>query len=69
MEEAKICSICGRPYIGFGNNAQPVNNERCCDSCNINIVVPRRIMDVKVSKYLKEGGSLNEIARELSNMQ
>jgi hypothetical protein len=49
----KICSICQRefsPLICFeqyvmehGNNAQPVNDGRCCDKCNQNIVVPARI--------------------------
>ena len=42
-----ICSICGKNYEGYGNNAQPVNNGRCCDECNITIVVPRRFQDAK----------------------
>lgn len=42
-----ICSICGKNYEGYGNNAQPVNNGRCCDECNIKIVVPRRFQDTK----------------------
>lgn len=42
-----ICSICGKNYEGYGNNAQPVNNGRCCDECNITIVVPRRFLDAK----------------------
>lgn len=41
----KNCSICGKKYDGYGNNAQPVNNGRCCDDCNSTIVVPRRITD------------------------
>ena len=24
-----ICSICGKHYEGYGNNAQPVNDGRC----------------------------------------
>ncbi len=39
------CSICGKKYEGYGNNAQPVNNGRCCDNCNATIVVPRRLQD------------------------
>ena len=42
-----ICSICGKNYEGYGNNAQPVNNGRYCDECNITIVVPRRFQDAK----------------------
>lgn len=39
-----ICSICGKEYQGFGNNAQPVNNGRCCDKCNSNAVIPARLL-------------------------
>lgn len=39
----KICSICGKAYTGYGNNAQPVNNGRCCDDCNGMVVIPARL--------------------------
>lgn len=47
------CSICGleiKPhpvtsYVG-GNNAWPVNEGRCCDTCNETVVVPRRLADM-----------------------
>jgi hypothetical protein len=39
----KICSICHRNYVGFGNNAEPVNSGRCCDDCNSTIVIPARL--------------------------
>lgn len=42
-----ICSICGEHYEGYGNNAQPVNDGRCCNKCNGTIVVPRRFQDAK----------------------
>lgn len=41
----EVCSICGKKYSGYGNNARPVNDGRCCDECNSTIVVPRRIQD------------------------
>lgn len=41
-----ICSICGNKYIGYGNNARPINDGRCCNACNSQIVIPRRIQDV-----------------------
>lgn len=41
-EEKHICSICNKEYVGYGNNAQPVNDGRCCDKCNLNIVLPAR---------------------------
>ena len=37
-----ICSICGKKYEGYGNNAQPINNGRCCDECNRTKVLARR---------------------------
>lgn len=43
------CSICD-DEIGVkgtwtqGNNAQPMNNGRCCDGCNEGIVVPARVL-------------------------
>lgn len=42
---SNICSICGKSYEGYGNNAYPVNYKRCCDNCNTTVVVPRRIQD------------------------
>jgi len=38
-----VCSICLNLYRGFGNNAQPVNNGRCCDDCNMTRVLPERL--------------------------
>lgn len=38
-----ICSICFKEYTHWGNNAWPVNEGRCCDTCNTNIVIPARI--------------------------
>lgn len=40
---ARVCCICGRRYAGFGNNADPVKHGRCCDDCNIAIVIPARL--------------------------
>ena len=39
----ETCSICGKKYKGYGNNARPVNDGRCCDDCNDNVVIPKRI--------------------------
>jgi hypothetical protein len=39
-----ICSICEQVYVGFGNNARPINSGRCCDDCNALEVIPARIM-------------------------
>jgi len=51
-----ICSICGNVIlsnsIGWesGNNAEPINNGRCCDKCNFEVVLPVRIKALKRGK-------------------
>lgn len=43
------CSICNKDIPvkdggwSEGNNAQPVNDGRCCDECNMAVVVPARL--------------------------
>jgi len=41
-----ICSICQEPIPEwewkYGNNAQPVNDGRCCGRCNTHVVIPAR---------------------------
>ena len=40
------CALCTGSYTGFGNNPQPVLediNDRVCDDCNWNKVIPARI--------------------------
>lgn len=41
----KICCICGCEYTGYGNNAEPVMKGRCCDKCNVSIVIPQRMKE------------------------
>jgi hypothetical protein len=43
----KTCSICHEHYIGFGNNAWPVNKGRCCDECNAHVVIPMRLLELR----------------------
>ena len=43
MKEKHICSICGVQITGYGNCSQPVKEGRCCDRCNVEVVIPRRI--------------------------
>lgn len=43
-EQKYVCCICGKEFIGYGNNPAPVKESgRCCDECNATIVVPTRI--------------------------
>lgn len=60
-----ICSICkfdveplvkeGRVIWDQGNNAWPVNDGRCCDECNTQIVTPARITNM-IRERQKEKG-------------
>ena len=42
-DETGTCSICGRRYQNRGHNAQPVDDGRYCDHCNVAVVVPTRL--------------------------
>lgn len=37
------CVICGEPITGYGNNAEPYKEGRCCDACNMKFVIPARL--------------------------
>jgi hypothetical protein len=46
------CSICQLeiPAVGdwtHGNNAEPVNDGRCCDECNALVVIPARLTQMR----------------------
>ena len=47
-----ICSICEITKINeFGtssHNAQPINDGRCCDTCNLMYVIPQRIKEMEI---------------------
>ena len=43
MNEENVCVICGTPLNGYGNNADPVADGRCCDDCNVAFVIPARM--------------------------
>ena len=50
-----ICCICGKESSGYGNNPVPIAyNGRCCDTCNIKVVIPRRFKDKDVIKILDD---------------
>ncbi len=51
--EQKNCSICGEEYVGYGNNAHPVNNGRCCDICNMLVVIPTRARHQSQYMFIK----------------
>ena len=45
-EEKKVCCLCGQEIDGYGNNPEPIStneDDRCCDSCNLEKVIPARL--------------------------
>lgn len=42
FEVMKKCSVCGNYFIGYGNNAYPINEGECCNKCNIEVVARER---------------------------
>lgn len=52
-KEVGTCSICGNIYTHWGNNAQPINNGRCCDNCNYMKVLPARIDEMRMKQRSK----------------
>lgn len=48
------CCFCGKVITGYGNDPQPlVDNyceNRCCDECNANVVIPERIKRLTIYK-------------------
>ena len=53
MNEKHICCICGKEFIGWGNNPYPITDEEdevCCDECNYSEVLPARIEQLRQMK-------------------
>lgn len=61
MESPKMtCCFCGKPLNKYGGNStsggfnaeeehtKHHDNDRCCDECNMNIVIPRRFEVLKL---------------------
>ena len=44
-EKTFLCSLCGLPTEGMGNNPEPIlpYDKRCCGDCNMNFVIPARL--------------------------
>ena len=44
-----LCGICGKEFEGYGNNPEPVkpfDEGVCCDECNNDVVIPKRLEDL-----------------------
>ncbi len=40
------CILCGKPFQGWGHDANPLAHGRCCDDCNFK-VIDARILALK----------------------
>ena len=47
-----ICVICYEPIEGYGHNARPYTEGRCCDVCNVSWVIPMRVRLMRVGQRL-----------------
>lgn len=68
-EEEHICSITGRKYTGYGNNAYPFEG-RCCDWANERYVISARMSGFSPELIKSYGGNkmfANLMDRALSN--
>ena len=64
-DHTQVCHICGKTFIGYGNNPYPVAKDGlCCDDCNEVVVCMRLWLDSNHDwlKGLVDGLPLNEIA-------
>src|SRR5262245_27137823 len=62
MTPVKACSICGGAMVGFGNDAWPLNGDRCCDQCNAERVIPAlRLQEPDAKRERSNGGGLQMI--------
>ena len=48
------CVICHDPIIGWGHNARPLADGRCCDDCNVDVITSR----INVLKELHRRGEI-----------
>lgn len=57
MKEKHVCCICKEEFTGFGNNPAPLpvkENDRCCDECNEQVIIPIRIYLLSKKKRPKK---------------
>ena len=59
--EKKVCVICGKEYEGYGNNAQPVKDGKCCDKCNQEVVIPARIKKMGIKEEVEDLDAATEL--------
>ena len=49
------CCFCKVKIMGYGNNPRPLTSlGRCCDNCNLEHVIPARMISLKAIKNYAE---------------
>ena len=54
-----VCVLCGEKFEGFGNNPVPVAQDgRCCDMCDENKVIVKRLDNLSKGLYPYTGNPI-----------
>jgi hypothetical protein len=62
MTPVQGCSSCGGAIVGFGYDAWPMNDDRCCDQCKSERVIPAlRLQGREAKREGSNGGTLQMI--------
>ena len=48
--EGQVCALCEGTYDEYGNNGYPLTEERVCDECNADKVIPARMASESFKK-------------------
>lgn len=48
-----LCVLCIESITGYGNNAEPVAQGTCCDSCNISFELQERLRLLPTIRFLE----------------
>lgn len=69
------CSICKFTIAGYGHNADPVAEGKCCDICNFGKVIPARVQafnelvaDLSEPEMPEGGWECSECGNPVNNM-
>ena len=66
----KKCCICGKTFVGYGNNAEPIRKGICCNICNTKYVFgsrflnPRRNTSYEIVKTEEEKKEISNKLKE-----
>ena len=60
-KETKKCCICGKEFVGWGNNPYPVKDDgECCDMCKFQEVLPARLRQMNERERYELQCEINE---------